>query len=182
MVAARAGLVDGMMGHALAKRAGRPRGEAKREGFDGTEVFVRERPIPGTSQVQTMAIRSRPGSFVWRYARAAPQTLAAMLYHAGVEFGRLWERAGMDGPATVDWARSGVVQWRGLPPSKIMALDSIRPMVQELGKMVATRLVHYVVQEKTTGELAALYGFKDREMGAILEADLCAAAQYFKYG
>lgn len=171
------------MGHALARRAGRPRNsERQREGFDGHETFIRERPIPGTSQVQTMVIRGKPGTFVWRYAHAAPQTLAAVLYQAGTEFGRLWERAGMDGPATVDWTRSGAVQWRGLPHSKVMAMDSIKPMVQELGRMVATRLVHYIVQEQTTGELAALYGFKDREMGAILEADLCAAAQYFKYG
>lgn len=151
------------------------------EGFDGMETHIREREIPGTRQVQKMEQRSRPGTFEWRYGRGDPGSFVALLYQAGVEFGLLWERAGLDGPGTVDWSRSGVVQWRGLPHARTIALDAVKSMSQDLGKMVTARLVHYIAQGKTSGDIAALYGFKEREMGAILEADLCAAAQHFKY-
>jgi hypothetical protein len=153
------------------------------EGFDGSTLHVRKRPIPGTRQVQETTIRCRPGTFEWRYGRADPGTHLDLLFAAGNEFARLWERAGMDGPGTVDWAKAGSPQWRGLPDARTLALDDVKRMTQELGKLPSARLVHYCLQGKTTEEIAAIYdvGEGERGMRSILDADLHAAAVFFRY-
>jgi hypothetical protein len=151
------------------------------EGFEGAELHVRERPIPGTRQIQRSVMRCRPGTFEWRYGRGESGTPLSLLYQAGVEFSGLWERAGMDGPGTVDWAKAGSPQWRGLPDARVVALDDVKEMSRDLGKLVTARLVHYCVQGKTSTEIGMIYDLGERATGHILESDLMAAAQFFRY-
>lgn len=151
------------------------------EGFDGSEVHIRERPIPGTRQVQETEIRCRPGTFEWRYGRAKPSTEMDMLYQAGVEFRRVWERAGMDGPGTVDWGKVGSTQWKGLPDTRCAALDEVKQITQTLGALTTARLVKYVVEEHTSRRIAVMFGQTERDMASWLASDLTAAAVFFHY-
>lgn len=154
---------------------------AREAGFDGSELHVRERPIPGTSRTQKTTQRCQPGSFAWRYGRGKPGSTFDVLFQAGSEFSRVVERAGLDGPGTVDWAKAGYSQWNGLPPARLVALDEWKRLTQDLGKLVTARLIQYVVQDKTGPQIAKMYGRKPRDMTPILDADLLAAAVYFGY-
>lgn len=153
-----------------------------REGFDGTVLHIRERPIPGTRQVQQTITRCQPGSFEWRYGRARPGTELDMLYHAGVEFGRIWENLGLNEPHGVDWLNAGGSSWRSsLPLSHLIAMEELKPMLRDLGKVIITRLRQYVVEGYTSRQIAASYGTSERNMAIVLASDLKAAAVYFRY-
>lgn len=151
------------------------------EGFDGSQLHVRERPIPGTSRKQEQTLRSQPGTFIWRYGRGKNDRVEA-LFLAGSEFALVFERAGLDGPHGVDWSSSGASQWRGLPAPRLAALDKWKNVTQELGKLVTARLIQYVCERRTAGEIAKMYGVGNaRKAAIVLEEDLKAAAVYFGY-
>ena len=157
------------------------RDDAPKEGFDGSVIYIRERPIPGTSRKQSTSIRSKPGTFEWRYCRGKPGSEMDMLYLAGSDFCELWERAGMDGPGSVDWAKSGTTQWRGLPDARVVALDEVKAMSRALGMLVTQRLVNYCVEGKTSRQIATAFGDPERDMAIVLASDLKAAAIYLGY-
>jgi hypothetical protein len=152
------------------------------EGFDGSVHYVRERQIAGTRLVTSHNMRCKPGTFEWRYGRARPGTELDMLYLAGVEFGRLWERAGMDAPRPVDWGMPGVAAWRGLPDARVEALSELKAVSRDLGKLVMARLVNYVVEGKTPRQIALQFDLDERDMAIVLASDLRAAASYFGFG
>lgn len=151
------------------------------EGFEGSQLHVRERPIPGTRQKQEHAVRCVNGSFEKEYGVGKHDGLREALYQAGVAFGQIVERAGMDGPGTVDWSKVGTTQWRGQSDSRLVALQSWKKLTQELGKLVTARLILYVVEGKTSAQIAKKYRRSKREIAAQLSSDLALAAIYFGY-
>jgi len=150
-----------------------------KEGFDGHEVHERQRAIPGTRQVQVTSMRCRPGTFEHRYGRAQPGSTLELLFQAGCEFGLIWEKAGLDGPGTVEWGKVGSTPWQGLPNARVAALDDCRRVWEGLGDLAMGRMVNYVVQGRTSRELSKTYGREKREMSAILDSDLHRVAEYF---
>lgn len=152
-----------------------------REGFDGSELHIRKRLIPGTERTQESTYRAHQGTFSWKYGRGQPGSKADMLFQAGSEFGRILERAGLDGPGTVDWAKAGYSAWKGLPPARLIALDEWKRLTQSLGKLPTARLVQFVVQGRTTAEMGKIYGMGTREAAFVVNADLMAVAEHFGY-
>ena len=80
----------------MAKAARKKRQEAG-PGYDGAEIFetgVRLSP----TRIEKRSVRARPGTFEWRYNR--DDSALTPLYHAGVDFAVLMERAGAAVAAT----------------------------------------------------------------------------------
>ena len=149
-------------------------------GFDGAEIFLRERLIPGTRQTQRTIIRNAPGTFEWRYARYESPHIGAILYVAGTDLAKLWERAGSS-PSGVDLTSEGVSQWRGLPDGRAMAMLEISDATRSIGKLSMARLVNYAVQGMTTRQISVIYQMPIRKTAHMLEDDLNLAAHYFGY-
>lgn len=147
-------------------------------GYDGAEEFTSRVKVSLTrSEVRT--IRARPGSFEWRYNRDDDNLTP--LYHAGVKFAGLWEKAGIASDSSPDITSSGGGQWKGLPDARVVAMDEIRAARGDIGKWGTARLVDYCVMGTPSSEMASRHGVDERAMSHILMMDLRACALHFKF-
>lgn len=146
-------------------------------GFEGRKLnVVQIRLTPTRTEPRT--VRARPGDFHWRYNR---DNANSALLHAGIKFAELWERAGIAAIGTPDMEGSNSAGWKGLPDGRVQALDQLRGMMTEIGKLSSTRLSRYCVDGQTTGEIARQFGVRERDMAAVLDMDLRACAFHLHY-
>ncbi len=155
-----------------------------REGYAGA-VLVTSRVRVTAIRHETRSLRCRPGTFEWRYGR---ENADAALYHAGIALAGLWERAEVGSSASPDLRRAGGSGWKGLPESRVEALDLIRALRAALDRhdrWTMSRLMDYCVMGTTPREIAikesdAGRHTTAREMANILESDLRVAADHFR--
>lgn len=155
------------------KRQGQDKGSA-----DGTVIQTRRLRNWSTSTIHVAKARVRSGGFEWRYGRSQ-----CAKYHAGSEFARIWEKAGIASAcaATLDGTAGGG-GWSGVPESRMLALDRIMKINQALGHGAIQRLVAYVVEGKTPKEIVTAYpGSSDRGMANALDIDLHDLARIMNY-
>lgn len=165
-------------------KARRAKAEAMREGYAGA-VLVTSRVRVTAIRHETRSLRCRPGTFEWRYGR---ENADAALYHAGIALAGLWERAEVGSSASPDLRRAGGSGWKGLPESRLEALDLIRALRVSLDKhdrWSMPRLVDYCVLGTPAREIAQKESdcgrhVSAREMALVLEGDLRAAADHFR--
>ena len=151
--------------------------EPMQPGYDGS--------VLGSANVRLTATRSeergfrcRPGSFEWRYGRKSADSA---LYHAGIKFADLWERAGTASASSPDMDFSGGGQWKGIPDGRIYAMSLIQEARKDIGKWGTARLVDYCVMGSTVSEMSAKYESDERAMGFVLYEDLRACANHFGF-
>ncbi|ORE87720.1 hypothetical protein [Aurantimonas sp. 22II-16-19i] len=161
-----------------AARSKRVEDDQPKGGMDGAVLHVR-RLHTGTQQVLTHSVRCRPGTFEWRYGREGNEGL----YHAGCDFARVWERAGIAsaGSSSLVEGGGGNGQWKGLPDGRCVAMDEVREVVREIGKLTAARMVSYCVEGFKTSEIAGRFGISEKEMAAVLHMDLRTLAIHYRY-
>lgn len=146
-------------------------------GYGGAQLYdtdVRVTAVRGTHR----SIRCRPGTFEWRYGR---KTGDSALYHAGIHFADLWERAGIASAASPDLGSAGGGQWKGLPDGRAVAISEINAARVEIGRVPMSRLVDYCVMGTSASEMAAKYRMDERGMSFVLHADLQMCAAHFRY-
>jgi hypothetical protein len=146
-------------------------------GFDGAEMITTRVKITAT-RWEGRPLRCRPGTFEWRYGR---ENADSSLYHAGIHFATLWEKAGTAAASSPDLGREGTGQWKGIPVTRLEAMQKIDAARQDVGKWGAARLVDYCVMGTPAPEIARKYKTDERAMAFILEADLKACAVHFGY-
>lgn len=152
--------------------------EIDRAGYDGAVIFETSVRLSGTRTEKRM-VRARPGSFEWRYNR--DDSNLTPLYHAGVKFATLWEKAGIASDSSPDLSSSGGgSQWAGCPDVRVAAMSEINEARKEIGRLPTARLVDYCVMGTTAGEMAGKYGVEERSMSSVLMLDLRACAMHFK--
>lgn len=144
---------------------------------DGTKLELRE-VRTDVEAVSTIRVRCRPGSFEWRYSRSSSNQ-----FHAGCEFARAWERAGITlaSPLLGD-VKIGGGGWKGLPDARVKALDEVLRITREIGGPVTRRLVLYTVEGMTPKEIAKSYNVAERKMADVLDIDLIDLAKVMRYG
>lgn len=147
-------------------------------GYDGHVVVDTHVRITET-RFDKRPTRCKAGSFEWSYGTRKSGT-KLMLYHAGVHFAGLWEKAHISArsPSLIPTAST---QWRGLPDSRAEAMTEIKRARLDLGRDTMSRLVDYCVLGSTVSEMAAKYDIDVRSMSAVLMADLQSAARHFRY-
>lgn len=150
----------------------------ERPGPDGTVEQTRVLRT-GTMATATLRVRCKPGTFDWRYGKAGSSQ-----YHAGAEFARIWERAGIAscGPTGLGGGTSGD-SFRGLPDGRIRALDRVNKISRDIGGPMTRRLVAYCVEGRTPKEIAASYNGQvtDRQLSDTLDLDLIELARTMGY-
>ena len=161
----------------MAKNKATKRERVELHGYDGAVLSATQVRITPT-RFETRAIRCRPGSFEWRYGR---QTAETALYHAGIHFADLWERAGIAAVSSPGLGEVGSGQWRGLPDGRAVAISEINDARRSLGRWSTARLVDYCVIGSTASEMAAKYQENERGMSHVLHSDLKACAEHFRY-
>ncbi|HYE25083.1 MAG TPA: hypothetical protein VEG32_07780 [Clostridia bacterium] len=124
---------------------------------------------------EARSIRCRPGTFEHEYG--AKKTASA-LYHAGMHFSGLWERAHISVPSP-DLRRSGSTQWRGLPDSRADALSEIKAV--PIGTDQRSRLIDFCIFGNTSAEIGAKWGMDRRQMASVLKSDLMSVARHFRF-
>lgn len=160
----------------MAKAARKKKRVEPTAGFDGRQLHTV--PIRLTmTRTEPRIVRSRPGDFHWRYNRDKANSA---LLHAGIKFADLWERAGIAAAGSPNMEGGSGSAWKGLPDGRVVALDELRSVMQALGMLASARLSRYVVDGQTTGEIARQFGMPDRDMAAVLDMDLRAAAIHLK--
>lgn len=146
-------------------------------GYDGAVLINASVKITQT-RWGDRPIRCRPGTFEWRYSR--PNANSA-LYHAGIHFATLWEKAGTAAASSPDLGREGTGQWKGIPEGRLEAMQLIDAARKDIGKWGSARLVDYCVMGTPAPEIARKYKTDERAMAFILEADLKACAVHFRF-
>lgn len=146
-------------------------------GFDGAVLSVADVRL-SLARTENRVIRCRPGSFEWRYGR---KSVDASLYHAGVHFAALWERAGTASASSPDLGAAGGGDWKGMPDGRLVAMDLIRLARNDIGKWGTCRLVDYCVMGTTVAEMAVKYEADERAMAHTLMMDLRACATHFRF-
>jgi hypothetical protein len=146
-------------------------------GYDGAITIVANVRVTSTRSDQR-SLRCRPGTFEWRYGRA---TADSSLYHAGIKFADLWERAGTASASSPDFAASGGGQWKGIPDGRVIAMSEIDAARRDIGKWGTARLVDYCVMGSPSSDIARKYNTDERAMAAVLFEDLRACAVHFGY-
>jgi hypothetical protein len=144
-------------------------------GYDGAIVMNADAVKISATRFEARPIRCRPGSFEAEYGRKRNRLA---LYHAGMQFSTLWEKAHITVP-TPDLERTGSAGWRGLPDGRVAALTKIKRMSETVGRYSMNRLVDYCIIGSTTAEMAGKYNSTRRAMASVLEMDLRAAASHF---
>ncbi|RUV90259.1 hypothetical protein EOA46_08480 [Mesorhizobium sp. M1A.F.Ca.IN.022.05.2.1] len=146
-------------------------------GKDGAKVTTVKLRISGKRN-DLQAIRSRPGTFEWRYGRKRQDAL----FHAGSHLAILWERAGIAVASSADFLRGTSSGYATeISDSRVAAMDKLDGFVKEMGRAPAARLIDYCVSGLTTAQIAMKHGATDREMAPVLHHDLRACAQHFKF-
>ena len=144
-------------------------------GFDGAAFEIANVRLTATRSEERI-LRCRPGTFEWRYGR---KTADSSLYHAGIKFADLWERAGTASASSPDMAFTGGGQWKGIPDGRVMAMSEIDAARKDIGKWGTARLVDYCVMGSTVADIAVKYRMDERGMAFVLFEDLQAAARHF---
>lgn len=144
----------------------------------GSEVIREE--VRGTYGREHREIFVKSGGYVWKHRK---KLYSDAQFHAANKFCEAWERAGMNQPQSVDWARPPAPRgsYKGISADVCDAMNELRTMAAHLGKLVTTRLLDHVVHNMSVKEVAEKWGFSERNMAAVLDADLKAAAEYFGY-
>jgi hypothetical protein len=146
-------------------------------GYEGAiEIETAVRMSATRSDVRTL--RCRPGSFEWRYGRKSAD---ASLYHAGIHFAALWEKAGTAAAGSPDLDAKGGTQWKGIPDARVMAMSDINAARKDIGKWGTARLVDYCVMGTAVDKIAQKYGSRERDMANVLFEDLRACAAHFGF-
>jgi len=122
-----------------------------------------------------MAMRSRPGTFEWRYGRNKQDAL----FHVGSCLARLWEKAGMTVSSSSDLLKAPGGSSVDIPESRLIAIDELKGFRDELGVKPSERLIDYCVSGLTTAEIAVKHGTKERDMAPVLHQDLRDCAGFF---
>lgn len=162
----------------MAKMSGKKRKPTTEPGYDGAETF--DTPVRLTlHRSEKRIVRARPGTFEWRYNRDDAGLLP--LYHAGADFAVLMERAGAADAKSPDLRMTGGSGWRGLPDGRVIALDKLKAIMREIGKLSSSRLTTYCVRGHSVSQIASAHGVPVRDMGAVLHMDLRALALHLKY-
>lgn len=160
----------------LAKRE-RAEKRAAALGHDGARLSrVKVKLTASRAGYQT--VRSRPGTFEWRYGRNEQDAL----FHAGNHLAILWERAGMTIASSANFLRgitSGYAT--GLSDSRVQAIDQLDGFRDAMGEKQAERLIDYCVLGMTTAEIARKDGAKERDMAPVLHQHLRDCARHFKF-
>jgi hypothetical protein len=145
-------------------------------GFDG-HVLVNAHVQLSTQRTEPRTIRCRPGSFEWSYGTRKQH---GTLYHAGVHFSGLWERAHIT-VASPNLTPSVATQWRGLPDSRAEALSEIKRLGQHIGTYAMSRLIDYCILGNTTEEIGCKYRMNRKAMHHVLQCDLTDVASHFRF-
>jgi len=160
----------------MAPKASKPKKtqHGDRPGPDGTVLQARRRKT-GTQATAIVRVRCRPGTFEWRYSR-----FENAQYHAGAQFAQMWERAGIAscGGSLRDGGGGGE-GWKGMPDARVVAMDRVRAISQDIGGPMTRRLVAYLVEGRTPKEIAATYPGQvtDRQVSDTLDLDLIELAR-----
>lgn len=121
-------------------------------------------------------VRSKPGTFEWRYGRKQDA-----LFHAGNHLAILWERAGMTIASSANFLRGTVSGYMtGLADGRADAIDRLDGFREAMGEKPAERLIDYCVLGMTTAEIARKDGAKERDMAPVLHQHLRDCALHFK--
>lgn len=131
-----------------------------------------------SDRVAYQTVRSKPGTFEWRYGRNKQDAL----FHAGSHLAILWERAGMTIASSANFLRgtsSGYAT--GLAEGRAQALDLLNGFKEAMGHRPAERLIDYCVLGLTTGQIAAKDGSKERDMAPVLHQHLRDCARHFNF-
>lgn len=144
-------------------------------GYDGAVIINASVKITATRWADR-PLRCRPGTFEWRYGRGN-----SALYHAGIHFATLWEKAGVAAASSPDLGREGTGQWNGIPITRLEAMQKIDAARKDIGKWGTARLVDYCVMGTPASDMARKYNTDERGMAFILESDLRACAVHFGY-
>lgn len=147
------------------------------EGFEGA-IIVEASVRLSSVRHETRSLRCRPGTFEWRYGRKSADSA---LYHAGIKFADLWERAGTAAAGSPDLGSAGGGQWKGIQDARLIAMQAIAEARREIGRAGTSRLVDYCVMGTSASEMAAKYNSEDRAMAHVLHEDLKACATAFGY-
>ena len=145
-------------------------------GYDGSTMEVANVRLTATRSEQR-GFRCRPGTFEWRYGRKSADSA---LYHAGIKFADLWERAGTASASSPNLDFTGGGQWKGIPDGRIFAMSMINAARKDIGRWGTARLVDYCVMGSKVSEMASKYGSEDRAMAFVLHEDLRACAVHFE--
>jgi hypothetical protein len=122
-------------------------------------------------------IRCRPGSFEWRYAKRQ-----SALFHAGNQFARLWETAGVTIASSANYLRGVKSGYHtGIPEGRLQAIQTLNGVVSELGRFSTERLIDYCVLGHTTAEIARRHEAVERDMAAVIDHDLRCCADVLRY-
>jgi hypothetical protein len=151
---------------------------AAQPGYDGAVEFTVPVHLSLTRR-ETRVVRARPGTFEWRYNR--DDNNLTPLYHAGVKFADLMERAGAADARSPDLTATGGAGWRGLPDGRVAALDDLKVIMREVGNLSTSRLTTYCVRGQSVSEIASAFAVPSRDMAAVLHMDLRALAQHLNY-
>ena len=94
----------------------------------------------------------------------------------------MWERAGIgsSGQSAIGEG-GGEGSWKGLPDGRVMAVDRIRNIGDEIGGPMMRRLVAYCVEGRTPKEIAGGITNDERCMSHVLEVDLVELARTMGY-
>lgn len=146
-------------------------------GKDGMRTSV-VRTRLSTGRTGRQVVRSKPGSFVWRYGRQMQDAR----FHAGSHLAQLWERAGIAVASSASFLRGVSSGYStGISDGRVAALDKLRGFQDAVGMGSAARLVDYCVEGLTTGEIARKYGSRERDMAPVLDQDLRDCAAFFGF-
>lgn len=149
-------------------------------GKAGAKVsIVKIRDVQGERvRTLTQAIRSKPGTFEWRYGRDKQ----GALFHAGSHFARLWERAGIAVASSADFLRgTGSGYATDISDARTEAVQTVAKATLVIGRASSERLIAYCVEGLTTSQLARAYDVPDRDMAAVLHQDLRAMGKHFGF-
>jgi hypothetical protein len=162
-------------------RSKQPAAIAKLSRADGGKAGARVTSVKiriSGQRNETRAMRSRPGTFEWRYGRKKQD----VLFHAGSHLAILWERAGIALASSADFLRgTGSGYASGISDGRVAAIDRLSKFVTEMGRAPAARMIDYCVAGLTTAEIAMKHGAKEREMAPVLHVDLRACAEHFNF-
>lgn len=146
-------------------------------GKDGTRLTKVKVKI-SADRHERHVVRSRPGTFEWRFGRNKQDAL----FHAGSHLAILWERAGMTVASSADFLRgtsSGYAQ--GIAEGRVAALDKLQGFREALGTVPSGQLIDYCVSGETAAQIAHKNGMKERDMATVLYHHLKVCALHFDF-
>lgn len=146
-------------------------------GYDGAKVSRVPVKLSGR-RTGKQSVRSLPGTFEWRFGRGGA---GQALYEAGTHFARLWEQAGLSSVSSIDLGGRSGEGWKSVPDHRLEALDALKAARPVLGHGVCARLVDYCAVGLTADKIGRKYGITKRNVAVVLENDLKACAEHFRY-